>query len=444
MNLLVADPHRLNCDWIQELNRQGFNLKIVGNGEEVIEAIGTNLFDAVLINYKLPDMLGSKVASFLKKVHGPITVFVVSDETNMEIWREVSKAKAHLLPIPLDIERFLLIMQQKPVSVESEIAVAIETPPKEKVEEVKVPIKDVSVSVDSTSTNKVEELVIIEKQANLPRNKLTKKQQRESNLGKIVMLYSWKGGVGKTTTAVNLASILQTYGDLSVGLIELTRQTGNILSHFSLMPTVTIKTWIDERPNIDNALSRMLEDPVTGMYILPSQTLLDHSSSPLSISIQEALRMIEVLRHILDVVIIDAGTLLDDFQFSLFEEADHIILLSDLTFDTLKENHYMPEIFRRRKVDIEKVIHVINKVDKGLGVTVKDALEIVDTPVSHALPFRKEIMKKKDEKEPFVLSRDRDPYTNELKLLSAELFPSNEKIQSKPNWLKKMMNKFVG
>lgn len=449
--LLIADPHRTNSDWVQQLTRQGFDSTIYGSGEEIIEAVRNNQYDAVLINKILPDMDGTKLASFIKKCNRDLLIFIVSGETNMELWREVSKAKAQLLPLPIDISRLLLLLEQQPTKVEEKVTVEVAATIEKEV--------DISAMNEDFSRNDLgQDNHMVEEKTEMPIDresdeeiykkttpiKMNKKKKREIHQGEVIVLYSWKGGVGKTTTAVNLAAILQTYGDMSVGLVELTRQAGNILSHFSLNPTVTVKTWLDEKPDEKNALSRMLEDPATGMYILPSQTLLDYSKNPVTIPIREALRTIHVLRQILDVVIIDAGTLLDDFQFSMFQEADHILLISDLIFDTLKENHYMPEIFRRRNLDMDKVIHVINRVDKGLGITVKDANDIVLVPSVKTLPYRKEIMKKKESREPFVLGNDRNPYTTELKLLSADLFPDNEKLQCPQGWMKKVMKRFVG
>lgn len=453
--LLIANPHRGNSEWVHDLQNEGFYLKITENGQELIDKVKDNHYDAILIYRSLPDMYGTKVASYVKKILPNVSVFIVSHETNIEIWREVSKAKAQLLPLPLDVARLqALLKQTTPISATqqttlSEVAVTIERDDLSDNEEVETYQEERADEI-LTHLNEIPEPMStynrLEEQKNNNQDKviLTKKQKREMNQGQVVVAYSWKGGVGKTTTAVNLASILQTYGDMSVGLIELTRQAGNLLSHFSLMPTVTIQTWIDEKPYEKNALTRMLEDPATGMYILPSQTLLDYSNNPVNMEIADAIRMIRLLRNVLDVIVIDAGTLLDEFQFALFEEADHILLVSDLTFETLKENHYMPEILRRRKIDLDKVVHVINRVDKGLGVSVKDAMDIVDVPLVKTLPFRKDIMKKKGEKEPFVLSHDRDPFTTELKSLSGEIFYENEKLQEKQKWIKKIMKKFVG
>ncbi|HJV47210.1 MAG TPA: AAA family ATPase [Bacillota bacterium] len=433
MRLLAVDPHREESSWIQTLQKDlEFRTRTVGTGEEAVEELRQNEFDAMLIYSILPDMTGAKLASLIRKLQPEISTFIIAHETSMELWRESVKSKSQLLPLPLDISKLRFILNTS----HSEMAATVE--------EIEV------VYEDEEEEEELEELVEPQGDIKLiPQEPVVKSELRRNyrhteDKGKLIVLYSWKGGVGKTTTSANLATIIQTYSKKSVGLVELTRQTGNILSHFSLVPSVTIRHWIEEKTLPKDVRGRMLEDPATGLFVLPTQSLIDESENPVKVTERDALRIVRTLREVFDVVIIDAGTIMDEVLYTLLREADHILLISNMSMETLQENHYMPEIMRRRKINTDRLIHVLNMAQKGMGLTIKEAMSMVDAPVTHMVHFRKQIQQRKKEREPFVLSHHRHPYTEELCQLTGYLFPDIEELQVKENWLKRIVKKVSG
>lgn len=426
---LFVDAHRNESSWITELLLENTNrrIEVAGNAEEAIELNRSSQYEAVFINAILPDMAGTTLASLFRKLSPDLLIFVVANikqnDKARNLWQETAKSKAILLPLPIRIERVFSILQ-----IGDDHQVIVE--------------QDEQNEQNEHKNNAV--LKINEKESfreiTKPRE-FRKKKGKDNNKCPVVLLYSWKGGVGKTTTAVNLAATVQIYTALSVGVVELTRQTGNMLSHFALTPSITVRDWIDRPPKPEEALSNMLEDPATGLYVLPTQTLLDESERSVKITEDHTMEIVDKLREELDLLVIDGGTILDDVLYTLLNEADHILLISDMNMETLQENHYMPEIMRRRGINIDKLIHVLNRAENGLGITEKEAIGMVEAPIAHVINSYKRVKQRREVREPFVVSDAKHPYANQIKLLAAHLLPNAAELQVRTGFIKKVLGK---
>ncbi len=446
MNFLLVDAHRKESPWVKALlNNENVVSTVAGDAEEAIESLRKYEFIAILINSILPDMAGTKLASLTRKLDHQISIFIIAKEASMDLWKDSVKANATLIPMS-NLEKIGAIIGD--IEAKHIPAVIKDEHDKESTlitNNEDTQIKDSGESIENKVEQSIPKKVLrIQKKDEVKKQKkeIWKKKDKEHQCP-VIVVCSWKGGVGKTTTTVNLAAAVQTNTSLQVGLIELTRQTGTMLSHFALTPSITVKDWAMEDA-VQDATSFMLEDPLTGMYILPTQTLLNESQDPVKFSPNEVKDMIDMMKGEFNLLVIDSGTILDQVAFSLFQEADHILLVSDMNMETLQENHYMPEILRRRGIETDKLIHILNKSEKGLGMTEKEALSMVDAPVNYVIHANKMVRQKRNEREPFVVANPKNSYTNEIIELAAYILPDVQELQGEENWFKRMMKKIGG
>lgn len=458
-SVFLIDAHKEQSDVYKSI-RQSKQLKISkvsGTGEEASNLVSRIQYDAVLINYHLPDLSGTELAKFFKKISPGVPIFIYTSEFTMNTWREVSKAGATMLPMPIDPNKITSILGVKEDgSYEQETAATKE--------EVYPQMNDFSFEQSENDTEDIDaqlaeineviqSSVVLKKQSEPEPYKTVKReiQQRSNpkrmmkyrNDSSVILTYSPKGGVGKTTTSVNLATYAATYTDKSVALIELTRQSGDILSHFDLTPTTTLQDWVKHMPTADDALSYMIEDYSTGLYILPTQSLLEEVKEPMRITVRDVKRILPVLRDIFDVIIIDGGTILDDSLVYLMQEADHILLVSKIDNEALQLCHYIPEILYQRGIDTSKVIHLLNQAKKGLGMKAEEAFEMVNISNKVAIQYDQNIEKIREKREPFIVYKAKSKYTSEMKELYYKLFEEENEIED-PTFLKKILRVVKG
>ena len=79
---------------------------------------------------------------------------------------------------------------------------------------------------------------------------------RPSTTGTVIAVFSPKGGVGKTTIAVNLALALTDKGSRQVCLVDFDLAFGDVAITLQLFPTHTIEHAIGSEGNVDVGAAR--------------------------------------------------------------------------------------------------------------------------------------------------------------------------------------------
>ena len=106
-------------------------------------------------------------------------------------------------------------------------------------------------------------------------------EEQDDTSSKIITVYSNKGGIGKTTIAVNLALELAKVTKDKVALVDLNLQLGDISTFLNLNPpfdvSYVIKNLIDKK---DETLLQAFEKyKETSMYVLADPSYIEQSES---------------------------------------------------------------------------------------------------------------------------------------------------------------------
>ncbi|MFN7253520.1 MAG: AAA family ATPase, partial [Anaerobacillus sp.] len=248
MEILLVDNHRTQSDIYSQIKMLGGNVTVKGDGQEVYKVLQDREFDVIFIKYFLLDLTAIEVIEEIKEINNA-PIFVISGDQSLEKWKKVTSVKAHFLPAPFEVDKVLAILNRaRPIvnlKKNEEIASTIESNLEINTEN---PIEDSYPQEDNEiDVAEIEEIPVFNLQPTkvwTKEAKPTKKKRLKTYdepKATIINIFSPKGGVGKTTTVVNLATFLKTELNLNVVILEFTRQTGNVLGHFSVNPTVTIK-----------------------------------------------------------------------------------------------------------------------------------------------------------------------------------------------------------
>ena len=205
--------------------------------------------------------------------------------------------------------------------------------------------------------------------------------QNSNNSGKIIVVSSGKGGVGKTTTSVNLAYNLAKLGQ-SVVLVDANLTTPNVGLHLGLtkFPNTLNDVLINEC---------VLEDCI---YIHPlGFKIIPGSLSVKSFSYIDSTKIRSIfldLKKMYDYIIVDSAAGLGNEALSIIRNADEIILVTHPEIPALTDAYKVITISKELGIPVRGV--VLNRVkDSENDIGFSAIQSLLETPITIVLPEEK-------------------------------------------------------
>ena len=183
-------------------------------------------------------------------------------------------------------------------------------------------------------------------------SKLTSEQDFTGQ-GKLISVFSNKGGLGKTTLAVNLACEL---GNLNkqdkIAIVDMNMFLGDVTTFLDVNPPYDMKfiaDKINEQSNIIDLTSRYGESNV---FIISDSPYREYSSD---ISKESVVKLFNALRKNFKYIIVDSSSAITDKTKYIFDFSDLILLVSEANLPTLRNC--------KKCLDFFENINVYNKTE---------------------------------------------------------------------------------
>jgi pilus assembly protein CpaE len=136
------------------------------------------------------------------------------------------------------------------------------------------------------------------------------------------------GGCGATTLAINVAfEIAQAHSNLRVVLAELSLQVGKLPLYLNVEPRYTTHDLIKDIHRIDLYFMQQALTPIVERFSILAGPY--HSVSPLVVPSSDVLLLIECLRQLADVVVLDVPCTYDAIYFDTLTAADQVVLVGE-------------------------------------------------------------------------------------------------------------------
>jgi pilus assembly protein CpaE len=191
--------------------------------------------------------------------------------------------------------------------------------------------------------------------------------QSSASHGQLVTVFSPKGGVGKTTLAVNLAIALAGHGEKRVCVVDLDLGFGDIAITLQLIPARTMADAVNFESGLDfDVLEPLLTPHGTGISALVAPVQPDaRDSIPASL----VGRILSMLKDNFDYVVVDTAPNFDEFVLQAFDETDVLLLVTTLDVPTLKNVKIAVETLDLLNFPKSRRRLVLNRADDKVGLT---------------------------------------------------------------------------
>jgi len=236
--------------------------------------------------------------------------------------------------------------------------------------------------------------------------------------GRVITVFSPKGGVGKTTMAVNLGMALGQAG-ADVCVVDLDLAFGDVAITMQLVPEHTIAEAAESEEHLDFAmLQTLLTRHPTSLMILAAPT---HPEGRDRIAATLVRRVIQTLRRNFDFVVIDTPPGFDDQVLGAFDETDECIVVATLDVPTIKNTKVAMETLDLLRLVPNNRHLVLNRADEEVGLSLANVEEILGMKVAISLPSATAVASATNHGQPIVLSKPEHPVSKAINTLARQV-----------------------
>ena len=204
--------------------------------------------------------------------------------------------------------------------------------------------------------------------------------------GTIVALFSPKGGVGRTTVAVNMAVAAATELGKRVVVVDASFQFGDVGVLLNLNPKN--KSIADLVPELEQAghdvesIDTFVINHSAGIRVLlaPPSPEMAELITPSGIR-----RVLETLRQSHDLVIVDCTSTFNDTTLAVLDAADTILTMLSLEITSIKNMRLFLEVADQLGYEGGKIRLVLNRADSALGIRIADVEHSIGRKVDETI-----------------------------------------------------------
>jgi pilus assembly protein CpaE len=226
---------------------------------------------------------------------------------------------------------------------------------------------------------------------------------RPPRLGSVVSFISNKGGVGKSTLAVNSAVVLAHRHPERVLLIDASLQLGVAASLLDLAPAATLVDAVHERERLDETFLRQLTARhESGLHLLAAPPTAVEAAE---VDDDALARVITLARRAYDLVVIDTFPLFDRVVLATLDLSSRAYLVTENVVPTLLGAAKLIELLAGLGFPAERQRIVVNRyaaVPGGLRPL--DIANRLGRPVDFVLPFDKRLLVAANTGRPYALA----------------------------------------
>jgi Flp pilus assembly CpaE family ATPase len=244
----------------------------------------------------------------------------------------------------------------------------------------------------------------------------------ESELGKVVTVFSPKGGSGKTVLATNLAAAAARAG-LKTLLVDLDLQFGDAALTLAVAARATISDLAASAGNLDvDKLKAFIStDPRTGIDVLPAPRRPEEAEV---VGQTELAGVLEAARSAYEAIVIDTGPLFDGAMLAALDHTDELLLVCNPEVTSLKNVRIGLETIDRLGFPHERVSLVANRLGATGGLGRGDIEEALDAKIAYDLPDDPAVPATVNRAIPVVVAEEASDFAQAVIDLAEATFPT--------------------
>lgn len=353
IKVLIVDDINETRENIRRMLQFDPNIEVAGTartGKEAIQLAQQAKPDVIIMDINMPDMDGITATQEIKKKAAYIQVIILSVQSDPSYMRRAMLAGARdfLTKPPMideltDAVRRAGILAQEERKKTAQVLAAIPTDGQKSISGQSVP------------------------------------------MGKVVVVYSPKGGTGRTTIAINLAIALHNEEN-KVALVDGNLRFGDVAVFVNEQGKNTVLDLATRVDELDPDVVRevMVPHRASGVDILaapPRPEMADKVSG------EQFSKLLTYLRRIYAYIIVDTASDLTESVQAALDVADLVILVTTQDIPAIKNANLFLSLADATGIRRDHILFVMNRFDKRVAITPERVGESLRQEIVLVIPF---------------------------------------------------------
>src|SRR5204863_6703596 len=248
--------------------------------------------------------------------------------------------------------------------------------------------------------------------------RLTGSQQRH---GRLVTVFSPKGGTGKTVTATNLGTSLAKHWGKRALLLDLDLQFGDAAIMLGIEPEKTIYDLVTAPGELDSEkLAGYTTRHASGLDVLPAPLRPEDAEL---VTEAKLARLLEVARESFDVIVVDTSPFFHGPMLATLDRTDELLLVCGLDVPTLKNVRLSLQTLELLAFPSNRIRVVLNRANSKVGMKPDEVEGALDVKVRFELPSDGKVPLSVNRGTPLVLADDKAEFSRSVRQMAKSLLP---------------------
>ena len=247
------------------------------------------------------------------------------------------------------------------------------------------------------------------------------------HMGRVVTVFSPKGGIGKTCVSTNLASTFAKYHKGRTLLLDLDLQFGDAAIMLGLEPDKTIYDLVVAPGELDTEkLAGYTSSHPCGLDVLPAPIRPEDAEL---VTEGKLARLLEVARASYDMIVVDTSPFFHGPMLATLDRTDLLLLLCGLDIPTIKNVRLGLQTLELLSFPTERIRVILNRANTNVGLKRAEVEETLGTKVHVELPSDRAVPMAVNRGKPVALAEPGADFSKAIRNLAEVIAPKRPTVK---------------
>jgi pilus assembly protein CpaE len=259
------------------------------------------------------------------------------------------------------------------------------------------------------------------------------KDGRAPGKGRVVTVFSPKGGTGKTVTATNLAASFAKYAGKKTLLLDLDLQFGDAAIMLGIEPEKTIQDLVTAPGELDpEKLAGYTCRHSSGMDVLPAPIRPEDAEL---VTEPKLARLMEVAKESYDLIVVDTSPFFHGPMLATLDQTDDLLLVCGLDVPTIKNVRLSLQTLQLLSFPPDRVRVVLNRANSNVGMKKGEVEAALESKIRFEVPSDRVVPLAVNRSNPAVLSDPKSDFGRAVREMAKALLPVQASANGKRRFL---------